>query len=320
MRAGALRPAGFTPRPAQPLRAGVRVRRPWPSRGQDRDPRGRRGRRTAGRRDPALVDPQDERGSTFPSWTAGDPASPASPPSAFLRKDLPPVFASSLSSLRPDGFLVGTSTGNLYIVSGGGKGVIYGVVHLLEKYFGCRRYSPTAEVFPPRDDLALGCLFEADNPATRSASSTANSPSTPTISTGCGSTTIATSTATGYYVHTFQRLVPWQTYFADSPRVFRPDEREADHRPALPVAARGLRYRRRQAPRGDGRPAGQEDLVGQPERQFLLLPVPRMPRRSSRRRARPPGPSSASSTASPPSSPTRRSRPWPTSILARRRA
>src|SRR5512142_1718873 len=75
----------------------------------------------------------------------------------FPHSDLPPVIASSLASLRPDGFAVATSLGNLYVAGGGGRGVLYGVVHVLEKYFGCRKFSPTAELFPRRDDLALGC-------------------------------------------------------------------------------------------------------------------------------------------------------------------
>ncbi|RPJ02183.1 MAG: DUF4838 domain-containing protein [Candidatus Aminicenantes bacterium] len=159
-------------------------------------------------------------GVDLPVLAAGEPGQPGVAAIGFLPKDLPPVFASSLSSLRPDGFLAGTSTGNLYIVSGGGKGAIYGVVHLLEKYFGCRRYSPTAEVFPPRDDLALGCLFEADNPVNE-------------VRVVNGEFALDADYldwmrlhdhrglyGTGYYVHTFQRLVPWQSYFAAHPEYF----------------------------------------------------------------------------------------------------
>ena len=65
--------------------------------------------------------------------------------------------------MQPGGFLDVVSTRAVYIVSGGGKGSIYGVVHLLEKYFGCRKYSPTADFFPPRA-LALRRAFDVDNP------------------------------------------------------------------------------------------------------------------------------------------------------------
>src|SRR5512135_1300935 len=59
----------------------------------------------------------------------------------FPRADLPAVIEPSLASLRPDGFAIATSQGNLYVAGVEGRGLVYGVVHLLEKYYGCRRYS-----------------------------------------------------------------------------------------------------------------------------------------------------------------------------------
>ena len=103
-------------------------------------------------------------GVDLPILAAREPGRPGVAAIGFPPGDLPPVIGSSLASLRPDGFVVATSTGNLYITGGGGEGVVYGVVHLLEKYFGCRKFNPAAELFPRRDDLALGCLFEVDNP------------------------------------------------------------------------------------------------------------------------------------------------------------
>jgi hypothetical protein len=49
----------------------------------------------------------------------------------FPKSRLPRSFRSSWSKLKTDGFLVALGR-NVYIVSGGGKGSIYGVVHLLE--------------------------------------------------------------------------------------------------------------------------------------------------------------------------------------------
>jgi len=103
-------------------------------------------------------------GIDLPILEVREPGRPGVAAIGFPPGDLPPVVVSSLASLRPDGFVVATSTGNLYVTGGGGKGVIYGVVHLLEKYFGCRIFGPAAELFPRRGDLALGCLFEVDNP------------------------------------------------------------------------------------------------------------------------------------------------------------
>jgi hypothetical protein len=84
-------------------------------------------------------------GVDLPVRTAPQPSGPGVAAIGFLEKDLPPGVAPSLRSLRPDGFLVTTSTGSLFIAGGSGRGVVYGVVHLLEKYFGCRRFSPTAK-------------------------------------------------------------------------------------------------------------------------------------------------------------------------------
>jgi hypothetical protein len=159
-------------------------------------------------------------GVDLPVRTATEPGRPGFAAIGFPQKDLPPGAASSLASLRSDGFLVTTSTGNLYISGGGGKGVIYGVVHLLEKYFGCRRYSPTAEVFPPRNDLSLGCIFEVDNPVNEVRIVYGEFARDPDYRDWMRLHVQDDLYGTGYYVHTFQKLVPWQTYFADHPEYF----------------------------------------------------------------------------------------------------
>jgi len=105
-------------------------------------------------------------GVDLPVIAVKTPHNPGVAAVGFPEKDLPPTVASSLPSLRPEGYLVATSAGNLFITGGEGRGVVRGVVHLLEKYYGCRLDSSAAGRFPRRDDLALGCLFEVDNPST----------------------------------------------------------------------------------------------------------------------------------------------------------
>ena len=61
-------------------------------------------------------------GVDLPVREAAEPGRPGVAAIGFPVKDLPPAVASSLPSLRPDGFLVATSTGNLYIAGGGGEG------------------------------------------------------------------------------------------------------------------------------------------------------------------------------------------------------
>ena len=159
-------------------------------------------------------------GADLPVLTVREPGKPGVAAIGFPPKDLPPILVSSLSSLRPDGFAVATSTGNLYIAAGGGKGLIYGVVHLLGKYFGCRKFSPSAELFPRRDDLALGCLFESDNPVNEVRIVNGEFALDADYLDWMRLHAPADLYGAGYYVHTFQRLLPWRTYFAAHPEYF----------------------------------------------------------------------------------------------------
>ena len=148
------------------------------------------------------------------------PGGPAVAAIGFAPENLPPAVAPSLRSMRPDGFVITTSTGNLYVCGGGGRGVVYGVVHLLEKYFGCRRYSPTAEVFPQRDDLYVGCLLEVDNPVNDVRIVNGEFALDPDYRDWMRLNDHRGLYGDGYYVHTFQRLVPWQIYFEAHPEYF----------------------------------------------------------------------------------------------------
>ncbi len=130
-------------------------------------------------------------------------------------------FEAKSKELIEDGFLISVQTDNIILLSGGKKGSIYGVVHLLEKYFGCRNYAPNVEVMPAHKTLALPVMLEMDKPAN-------------TIRIVNGTLTQENADyrdwhrlnnhvdefAKGYYVHTFNRLVPWETYFEPHPEYF----------------------------------------------------------------------------------------------------
>lgn len=159
-------------------------------------------------------------GIDLPIRSAAAPGRPNIAAIGFPLRDLPPSVTSALPALHPDGFVAATSAGNLYITGGTEKGAIYGVVHLLEKYFGCRRFSPAAELFPPRDDLALGCLFEAVNPANDVRVVNGEFALDADWRDWMRLDDIRELYGDGYYVHTFHRLVPWQTWFAAHPEYF----------------------------------------------------------------------------------------------------
>ncbi|MBP7706186.1 MAG: DUF4838 domain-containing protein [Candidatus Aminicenantes bacterium] len=159
-------------------------------------------------------------GVDLPVVAAAEPSRPNCAVLGFPPESLPPEVATALPTLRPDGFVAAASNGHLYVVGGSGRGVVYGVVHLLEKYFGCRRFSPTAERFPRADDLALGCLYEAVNPANDVRAVNGDLTLDADYRDWLRLTDLREIYGDGYYVHTFDRLVPWRTWFAAHPEYF----------------------------------------------------------------------------------------------------
>jgi hypothetical protein len=159
-------------------------------------------------------------GVDLPVRAAAEPGRPNYAAIGFPPRDLPPSVSSALPTLHPDGFVAATSTGNLYVSGGSGRGVVYGVIHLLEKYFGCRRFSPTVEVFPPAGDLALGCLFETENPVNDVRVVNGEFALDADWRDWLRLHDLRDLYGDGYYVHTFQRLLPWQTWFAAHPEYF----------------------------------------------------------------------------------------------------
>lgn len=138
-----------------------------------------------------------------------------------LKKHFTADFESKRKLLIEDAFLISTQEDNILIVSGGKKGAIYGVIHLLEKYLGCRMYAPNEELIPLKATITLPILCELEKPVN-------------TIRIVNGDLTQQNQPyrdwhrlndhneefAKGYYVHTFNRLVPWEIYFKDHPEYF----------------------------------------------------------------------------------------------------
>ena len=138
-----------------------------------------------------------------------------------FKKHFTPDFESKKKQLIDDAFLISVQKDNILIVNGGKKGSYYGIIHLLEKYFGCRMYAPNAEIMPQPREILLPILCEMDKPAN-------------SIRIVNGVMTQQNEAyrnwqrlndhneefAKGYYVHTFNRLVPWETHFEAHPEYF----------------------------------------------------------------------------------------------------
>jgi len=122
--------------------------------------------------------------------------------------------------LVEDGFLVATSGRNLYIRSGGDKGAVYGVVHLLERHFGCRRFSPTVAVFPRRETLTLGPVHDIDKPVNEIRIVNGDFSKDADLRDWLRLDVTDDVFGRGYYVHTFNKLVPWEKYFAAHPEYY----------------------------------------------------------------------------------------------------
>lgn len=120
-------------------------------------------------------------------------------------------------ALTPDGFSVYTNGTSLSIVSGGKKGSIYGVVHLLEKYFGCRCFSPTAYTFPEQSTLEVKNVFDIENPAIEFRAVNGDFSKDPDYLDWSKGNSSSEMYGAGYSVHTFEKLVPSNTWFKDHP-------------------------------------------------------------------------------------------------------
>jgi Domain of unknown function (DUF4838) len=125
-----------------------------------------------------------------------------------------------INSLKSDGFGVYTSGNSLSIVSGGRKGAIYGVVHVLEKYFGCRCYSPTAYVFPQQSTLKVKNVFDIENPAIEFRAVNGEFSKDPDYLDWTKGNSTSEMYGAGYSVHTFEKLVPPKSWLKSHPQYF----------------------------------------------------------------------------------------------------
>lgn len=124
-------------------------------------------------------------------------------------------------SLRSDGYLLMTDCGNLFVYAREGKGVLYGVYHLLER-LGFRLYAPDALVVPHGEALTLPELDEVCNPSFAYREVLYSLPNESQYYADWHGMHNRADLARdwGLFVHTFQRLVPADRYFESHPEWF----------------------------------------------------------------------------------------------------
>ncbi|MEI6061348.1 MAG: DUF4838 domain-containing protein [Bacteroidota bacterium] len=128
--------------------------------------------------------------------------------------------ASPAVSMDPDGFHIKTDHQKLLIAGGSHKGTYYGVVDLLEKQLGCRIYAPEVEFAPKNETILLQPLNYSDKPANRLRIVHGQFNENKVYKEWMRLDNINEVFADGYYVHTFNRLVPRDTYFDSHPEYF----------------------------------------------------------------------------------------------------
>ena len=114
-----------------------------------------------------------------------------------------------------DGFCIRTEGTNLIIAGGTAKGSLYGVYSFLEKYLGCRKFSPTVEVIPKRKTITLHPINDTQIPVIKWRVELFYEPGY-----GDWQKLDMYTDNWGLFVHTFSTFVPPDKYFKDHPEYF----------------------------------------------------------------------------------------------------
>ncbi len=128
----------------------------------------------------------------------------------------------NFNALKEDGFVIKTDSLRLIIAGGNEKGTLYGVYTFLEKYLGCRMYSPKVRIVPHQNKITLGKIDDTEIPVI----SFRDTHYRATWDAGYIDWHKLDHDATGHrtewgmWVHTFNSLVPPETYFEEHPDYF----------------------------------------------------------------------------------------------------
>ena len=123
-------------------------------------------------------------------------------------------------SMAPDEFHIITTHNKLFIMGGSHKGTYYGVVDLLEKQLGGRIYAPGVEYVPQNKTILLQPVNYSDKPANSLRIVHGNFNDNSSYKEWMRLDNIDEVFAEGFYVHTFNKLVPWETYFGSHPEYY----------------------------------------------------------------------------------------------------
>ena len=132
-----------------------------------------------------------------------------------------PVKGIEKSKITEDGFQILTTDGYIRIVGNEGSGTIYGMVTLLENYFGVRYFSKDAIVYPANKTLTLASNISLlENPSFRFRQTQSYSLRDSIYKLWHRLETPREVFASNLWVHTFDRLLPSSQYGAAHPEYY----------------------------------------------------------------------------------------------------
>lgn len=163
----------------------------------------------------------------------------------------------NLNALKEDGFLIRTDSARLIIAGGNEKGTLYGVYTFLEKYLGCRMYSPSVKLIPQQKKIVVGPINDLQVPVIsfRDTHYRVTWDAEYTDWHKLDHDENGNRTDWGMWVHTFNELVPPETYYEDHPEYFAmvkgkriPTQLCLTNKDALAITIQNLRRKIAQRP------------------------------------------------------------------------
>lgn len=131
------------------------------------------------------------------------------------------IESKQLDGVKEDGFSLSTKDGYLCIIGGKGKGSVYGVVTLLEKYLGCNYWGENEYFVPSLATIELKSIDMIDNPAFRYRQSQCYAMKNDSIYKLWNRFEEPNETfAANYWVHTFDKLLPSAVYGEKHPEYY----------------------------------------------------------------------------------------------------
>lgn len=119
-----------------------------------------------------------------------------------------------------DGFSIDTDNGTLFIRNGGGKGAIYGVVTLLERYLGVSYWSADCCEYAETDDITVPEIHINETPAFRYRQSSSYCQKDPIYKLWYRYEEPSEEFIDRMWVHTFNRILPSDRYGKTHPEYY----------------------------------------------------------------------------------------------------